>query len=114
MKLPRLRPELPPVRIRLTLPGDLKAALESYAAYYRTQYGDTVNIEELIPEILQTFVTTDREFRLWQQAQSEGDTPQQPSLVATPSPVKRDRAAARVAHNSAVTSNGVVLSEAES
>ena len=114
MKLQRICPELPPVRIRLTVPGDLKVVLEAYAAYYRKQYGDTVSLEELVPEILLTFVNTDREFRLWQQAQTEDDTVQQSSLVAAPAPTKSARPAARTAHNASATPNGVAPPEAES
>jgi len=74
MKLQRIRAEQPPTRVRVTLPGDLKVALEAYAVYYREQYGDTVTLEELVPQILTTFVSADREFRVWQQGKIEGDT----------------------------------------
>ena len=56
MRLQRIRTALPPARVRVTLPGDLKSTLEAYAAYYHEQYGDVVGLEALVPQILTTFV----------------------------------------------------------
>jgi hypothetical protein len=74
MKLQRIRQELPPARLRLTLPGELKATLDAYAAYYRDQYGDLVGLEALIPQMLTTFVGNDRDFRQWQHAHAQPDS----------------------------------------
>lgn len=113
MKLPRIRAEQPPLRVRVTIPGDLRTALELYVQYYQAQYGDAVSLEALIPEMLTTFVSADRDFRVWQQGQSAGDlTP--PSLPTTETArPKRVRPAASAAHNSAVTTNGVAAHDAE-
>ena len=113
MKLPRIHAEQPPARVRVTLPGDLKVALEAYAIYYREQYGDAVSLEALIPEMLTTFVSADREFRVWQQGQSESDLP--PPSLPTPETArpKRVRSAASAAHTSADTANGVIDHAAE-
>jgi len=82
MKLQRIRKELPPTRLRLTLPGDLKATLDAYAAYYREQYDDAVGVEALILHMLTAFVGNDREFRQWQHAHPQPDS--SPPLAPPP------------------------------
>ena len=113
MKLPRIRTEQPPMRVRVTIPGDLRAALELYGQYYQAQYGDAVSLEALIPEMLTTFVSADREFRVWQQGQSAGDVTPPPLPTTETARSKRIRATASAAHNSAVTTNGVAAHDAE-
>jgi len=65
MKLARIAKPLRSLQVRVTLAGDLNAALESYARYYEHVHGDTVDSKALIPEILSAFLQADREFRLW-------------------------------------------------
>ena len=65
MKLTRIAKPLRSVQVRVTLAGDLNAALESYARYYEHVHGDTVDSKALIPEILSAFLQADREFQTW-------------------------------------------------
>lgn len=65
----RLRPivkGLPPVPVRLKLPGDLHAALARYAEYYRHEHGTAIEVPELVVEMVGTFLAADRDFRAWQ------------------------------------------------
>jgi len=65
MKLARIAKPLRSLQVRVTLAGDLNAALESYARYYEHVHGDPVDSKALIPEILSAFLQADREFHLW-------------------------------------------------
>jgi hypothetical protein len=65
MKLARIAKPLRSLQVRVTLAGDLNAALESYARYYEHVHGDTVDSKALIPEILRAFLDADREFQSW-------------------------------------------------
>lgn len=65
MKLARIARPLRSQQVRVTLAGDLNAALESYARYYEHVHGDPVDSKALIPEILSAFLQADREFHLW-------------------------------------------------
>ena len=65
----RLRPivkGLPPVPVRLKLPGELHAALARYAEYYRHEHGTAIEVPDLVVEMVRTFLATDRDFRAWQ------------------------------------------------
>jgi len=72
MKLTRITKPLRSVQVRVTLAGDLNAALESYARYYKHVHGDPVDSKALIPEILSAFLQADREFQSW--ARSSGSS----------------------------------------
>jgi hypothetical protein len=65
MKLARIAKPLRSLQVRVTLAGDLDAALESYARYYEHVHGDAVDSKALIPEILRAFLDADREFHSW-------------------------------------------------
>jgi hypothetical protein len=65
MKLARIAKPLRSQQVRVTLAGDLYAALESYACYYEHVHGDPVDSKALIPEILSAFLQADREFQSW-------------------------------------------------
>jgi len=65
MKLARIAKPLRSIQVRVTLAGDLNAALESYARYYQHVHGDSVDSKALIPEILTAFLQADREFQSW-------------------------------------------------
>ncbi len=65
MKLARISKPLRSLQVRVTLAGDLNAALESYARYYEHVHGDAVDSKALIPEILGAFLQADREFQSW-------------------------------------------------
>jgi hypothetical protein len=72
MKLARIAKPLRSLQVRVTLAGDLNAALESYARYYEHVHGDAVDSKALIPEILGAFLPADREFQTW--ARSSGSS----------------------------------------
>jgi hypothetical protein len=72
MKLARIAKPLRSLQVRVTLTGDLNAALESYARYYEHVHGDAVDSKALIPEILSAFLQADREFQTW--AHSSGSS----------------------------------------
>ena len=66
MKLRPIVQDLPPVPLRLKLPGELHAALARYAEYYRHEHGAPIEVPALMVEMLRTFLATDRDFRGWQ------------------------------------------------
>ena len=68
MKLARIGKPLRSVQVRVTLSGDLNAALESYARYYEHVHGESVEPKALIPEILDAFLGADREFQVWRRS----------------------------------------------
>ncbi len=61
LKLARL-PERTPVKIAISVPPDLAAALADYAASYENSYGHCEPVAELIPAMLSTFLDSDRAF----------------------------------------------------
>ena len=65
MKLARIAEPLRSLQVRVTLAGDLNAALESYARYYEQVHGAAVDSKALIPEMLSAFLQADREFQSW-------------------------------------------------
>ena len=78
MKLARIAKPLRSIQVRVTLAGDLNAALESYARYYEHVHGDAVDSKALIPEILSAFLQADREFQIWSRS-SGGSHHRRPS-----------------------------------
>jgi hypothetical protein len=72
MKLARIAKPLRSLQVRVTLAGDLNAALESYARYYEHVHGDAVDSKALIPEILGAFLQADREFQTWARSGGSG------------------------------------------
>ena len=72
MKLTRIAKPLRSAQMRVTLAGDLNAALERYARYYEHVHSDAVDSKALIPEILSAFLQADREFQSW--ARSSGSS----------------------------------------
>ena len=73
MKLARIAKPLRSLQVRVTLAGDLNAALESYARYYEHVHGDAVDSKALIPEILSAFLQADREFQTWARSSGSSD-----------------------------------------
>jgi len=55
--------------IRVNLKGRLFQDLEAYRAAYKEAYGLDVEIEALIPHILETYILADRHFRTWRTGQ---------------------------------------------
>jgi hypothetical protein len=61
LKLGKL-PDRTPVKITITVSADLNQALREYAAIYRTTYGETESVADLIPFMLGAFLESDRGF----------------------------------------------------
>ena len=72
MKLTRISKPLRSVQARVTLSGELNAALDNYARYYQNVHGDPVEPRALIPEMLRAFIEADREFQTWSRSRSNG------------------------------------------
>lgn len=56
------------VKLTVTLPVELKAALDRYAAVHSREYGDTVDSLALIPYMLDAFIARDRGFKAMRSA----------------------------------------------
>jgi hypothetical protein len=63
MKLRLKERDMPPVQLRLLLPGALNEMLNRYVAYVGEASGREVEPKEIVVEILQQFVESDRDFR---------------------------------------------------
>ncbi len=62
LKLARL-PDRTPVKIAITVTPDLDAALRDYMALYRSTYGDSAaTVADLIPAMLEAFLSSDKAF----------------------------------------------------
>ena len=72
MKLSRITKPLRSVQVRVTVAGELNAALENYARYYEHVHGDPVEPRALIPEMVRGFIEVDREFQAWSRSRSNG------------------------------------------
>ena len=57
-----------PRPIRLSLKGRLIQDLEAYREAYKEAYGADVELEALIPHILETYIQADRAFKSWRSA----------------------------------------------
>jgi len=71
MKLKRLR-NLPPARLFGRVPGELNETLTAYQAYYRHLHSEAIDSWPLVLQILETFLSSDREFQAWRRRSSEG------------------------------------------
>ena len=83
MKLERIAKPLRSLQVRVTLAGDLNAALESYARYYEHVHGDKVDSKALIPEILSAFLQADREFQSWSRSGAHSQQRHAPTAAST-------------------------------
>jgi hypothetical protein len=72
MKLRLKDKDLPPVQLRLTLPGSLKASLDEYVGYLHDTMRRETDCKEVAIEMLKHFVESDRDFRVWRSRQAEG------------------------------------------
>jgi len=72
MKLRLKDKDLPPVQLRLTLPGSLKASLDEYVAYLHDRLQRETDCKEVAIEMLKHFVESDRDFRGWRSRQADG------------------------------------------
>jgi len=51
------------VKLSIALPAALKADLDRYAQLHSQTWGETTDVVELIPHMLQAFIARDRAFR---------------------------------------------------
>ena len=61
LKLARLPPRQP-IKLKIEVSPELNKLLEAYAEAYRETYGEAEKINELIPYMLETFLSSDRAF----------------------------------------------------
>jgi hypothetical protein len=55
-------PDRTPVKVTISLPPELNAALVDYASLYEATYGQSETIAELIPAMLVSFLDGDKAF----------------------------------------------------
>jgi hypothetical protein len=67
LKLAKL-PDRKPVKITITVSAELNASLQAYAVTYRETYGDSEEVSELIPYMVEQFLAADRAFAKSQRA----------------------------------------------
>ena len=61
LKLAKL-PDRTPIKITITIQPDLNSALQAYAEAYRTAYGDDEKVCDLVPYMIESFLSADRGF----------------------------------------------------
>lgn len=62
LKISKL-PDRVPVKIGLSITPTLNASLNAYADAYRQAYGENIAIADLIPSMLDHFLSSDRTFQ---------------------------------------------------
>ena len=72
MKLSRITKPPRSVQVRVTLTGEVNAALENYARYYEHVHGDPVEPSALIPEMVRGFIEAERDFHAWSRSRTNG------------------------------------------
>ncbi len=82
MKLTRITKPLRSVQVRVTVTGELNAALENYARYYEYVHGEPVEPRTLMPEMLRAFIEADREFQAWSRSSSNSRQHRSPRAFA--------------------------------
>jgi hypothetical protein len=78
-------PDRVPVKLTITLPPDLKKALDDYARLYARTYGAEEPVAELVPFMIEGFLQADHAFK---KARKGLDA----EPMALPLPAKRPRA----------------------
>jgi hypothetical protein len=76
LKLARL-PDRKPVKLTIMLQPETNAALQAYAAAYREAYGEDEEVAELVPYMIDSFLSADRGFAKVRK-NGGGDTPPAP------------------------------------
>jgi hypothetical protein len=61
LKIAKL-PDRTPLKLTISVPPDLMAALTDYTALYAEIYGASEPVAELVPAMLETFLRSDRGF----------------------------------------------------
>ena len=56
-------PDRVPSKLTITLPPDLKKALDDYATLYARSYGAEEQVADLVPYMLEAFLKADHSFR---------------------------------------------------
>ena len=56
-------PKLESTKLTFVCPASLKADLDRYAALHAQAYGEVVDVEKLIPHMLEAFMAGDRGFK---------------------------------------------------
>ena len=56
-------PDRVPSKLTITLPPELKKALDDYATIYARSYGTEEHVAELVPYMLESFLKADHSFR---------------------------------------------------
>ena len=75
LKLSQL-PDRVPVKITVMVSPDLKKALDDYAAIYASTYGENETVSELVPYMLDAFLSGDGKFREARKSLSSEARPQ--------------------------------------
>lgn len=83
LKLGQL-PDRVPVKITAMVSPDLKRALDDYAAVYATTYGQKEALSELIPYMLEAFLSADAKFREARKSLNGETRPATPRKPRTP------------------------------
>lgn len=71
LKLTKL-PDRTPVKLTISIPPELAAALADYAVIYAETFGREEPVVELIPAMLTSFLEIDREFARRRKARATG------------------------------------------
>jgi len=71
LKLAKL-PDRVPVRISISVSPDLNLALNDYACVYEEAYGKAETASDLIPAMLETFLSSDKTFARMRKPPEEG------------------------------------------
>jgi hypothetical protein len=75
LKLGKL-PDRTPVKLTITVPPDLNAALKGYAACYNEAYAVDESLIDLIPFMLKNFLESDKDFqRISKSTRIDANTP---------------------------------------
>lgn len=61
-----------PKKLTLSLDATLAAELDRYADAYEANYGERVEVEQLVPHILGSFIGADRGFKKWKTENGKG------------------------------------------
>ena len=65
-------PDRVPVKLTISIPPELKRALDDYAAVYAATYGQQESVADLIPFMLSDFLDSDRAFLRSRRGQPDG------------------------------------------
>ena len=84
LKLPK-QSDQKPMDVTISLTGDLRRALDRYAALYRASYDEEISVADLIPAIVSEFLASDAELET---GAPPGPTPPMVNVEDQPEPTK--------------------------